>query len=247
MPLTQQPNSTRNYFPKAGFRSYTKVVDLKTSHHQRITGQLHIPVPSSTEKFEWPRACVIWGAGGGTHGPSNIYDALCTYLSSHHGILGFRLEYRYPNDLVNCVKDVETAKDVVCSRGLMSKLVKQVMDMDESNRTDSQEKEKEWHEDILKIENIGLVGWSFGGAVAITAGARDPRVKAVATIASQTYGTDDAPYISPAALLLIHGTGDKCLSDRCSRQCLCVIFAGSLVQHLLAMIAYNRVYLFPKP
>jgi len=68
-----------------------------------------------------------------------------------------------------------------------------------------------------KLDRIGLVGWSFGGAVVISAGAMSDAVRCVATIASQSYGTDQADELSPKALLLLHGTGDKTLSPSSSQ------------------------------
>jgi dienelactone hydrolase len=63
---------------------------------------------------------------------------------------------------------------------------------------------------------IGLIGWSFGGAVVISAAERDNRVKTVVTVASQSYGTGDVSKISPASILLIHGMADKTLPYECS-------------------------------
>jgi hypothetical protein len=68
----------------------------------------------------------------------------------------------------------------------------------------------------FKINKIGLIGWSFGGAVVISAAAADKRVKTVVTVASQSYGTKDVSQIAPRPVLLIHGTGDKTLSFECS-------------------------------
>lgn len=62
-----------------------------------------------------------------------------------------------------------------------------------------------------------LVGWSFGGAPCFTASARDGRVAGVATVASQTAETEGIKELSPRPVLLIHGTGDSCLSSRCSK------------------------------
>jgi hypothetical protein len=62
---------------------------------------------------------------------------------------------------------------------------------------------------------IGLIGWSFGGAVVISAAAREKRVRTVVTVASQEYGTQDVDKIG-ASLLLIHGTADNTLSYSCS-------------------------------
>lgn len=67
------------------------------------------------------------------------------------------------------------------------------------------------------ISRIALIGWSFGGAVVITAGARSDAVVGVATVASQTYGTDAVSHLAPKRLLLIHGTSDSVLPDTCSR------------------------------
>ena len=64
---------------------------------------------------------------------------------------------------------------------------------------------------------VALVGHSFGGAVAITAGVENPEVAAVAALSSQTYGTGAVSYLSPRPLLLIHGTDDEILPDACSR------------------------------
>lgn len=68
------------------------------------------------------------------------------------------------------------------------------------------------------IERVALIGHSFGGAVVISAGARSNLVKAVIPMSTQSYGTDDARRIAPRSLLLIHGTEDEILSDRCSQQ-----------------------------
>ncbi len=61
-------------------------------------------------------------------------------------------------------------------------------------------------------ERVVLVGWSFGGAVVISAGAATAAVVGVATIASQTYGAEAVGKLSPEkSLLLIHGTADRVL------------------------------------
>ena len=74
---------------------------------------------------------------------------------------------------------------------------------------------------LLEREGVGrvvLVGWSFGGAVVITAGAMAERVVGVATVGSQTYGTQAVSRLAPRSLLLLHGTADPILPDRCSRE-----------------------------
>ena len=67
------------------------------------------------------------------------------------------------------------------------------------------------------VERLVLVGWSFGGAVVISAGAASDLVVGVATVASQTYGTEAVSRLAPKSLLLLHGTADQTLPDRCSR------------------------------
>lgn len=54
-----------------------------------------------------------------------------------------------------------------------------------------------------------IVGWSFGGAVAIRAGVESDLVAGVATVSSQTGGTEEVKKLAPEkGLLLIHGTND---------------------------------------
>lgn len=63
-----------------------------------------------------------------------------------------------------------------------------------------------------------LVGWSFGGSPCFTVAAHEPvRVVGVATVASQTARTEGVTMLSPRPLLLMHGTGDTCLSPQCSQ------------------------------
>lgn len=64
---------------------------------------------------------------------------------------------------------------------------------------------------------VVLVGHSFGGAVAITAGAASDAVIAVAALSSQTAGTGAAPAVAPRPLFVAHGEDDEVLPDQCSR------------------------------
>lgn len=63
---------------------------------------------------------------------------------------------------------------------------------------------------------IGLVGHSFGGAVAIAAAAAAPVVKTVVCLATQSYGADCVQQLAPRPLLLIHGDADEILPPVCS-------------------------------
>lgn len=62
---------------------------------------------------------------------------------------------------------------------------------------------------------IGLIGWSFGGAVVISAAEKDERVKTVVTAASQSGGTEGVGRMH-ASIMLMHGTGDRTLPYSCS-------------------------------
>jgi pimeloyl-ACP methyl ester carboxylesterase len=68
-------------------------------------------------------------------------------------------------------------------------------------------------------DSIGVVGHSFGGAVAIQAAATLEMVRAVVTLATQSYGADPAADLGPqCALLLLHGQDDSVLSPDSSRK-----------------------------
>lgn len=67
------------------------------------------------------------------------------------------------------------------------------------------------------VQRAALVGHSFGGAVVIAAGALSPLVAGVVTLSTQTYGTELVLELGPRYLLLVHGTADAILPDRCSR------------------------------
>jgi dienelactone hydrolase len=140
-------------------------------------------------KCEFYRAdtdkCVIYmpGAGGGMHGPSNIYHPLAEDLQKS-GISSLLIDCRYNPDLDECISDMLASID--------------------------------YTDDNYGIKIIGLIGWSFGGAVVISAAAADHRVKTVVTVASQSYGTREVDLIAPRPILLIHGTGDRTLTYECS-------------------------------
>lgn len=68
------------------------------------------------------------------------------------------------------------------------------------------------------INRFILVGWSFGGAPVFTLAGMDQRVRACATVASQTAEIEGIKSVSPRPVLLLHGTGDERLSPLCSER-----------------------------
>jgi dienelactone hydrolase len=67
------------------------------------------------------------------------------------------------------------------------------------------------------IERIGIVGHSFGGAVAIAAAVRHQKVRTVVAIAPQSHGAP-AHALDDRSLLLVHGEDDEILPPACSCQ-----------------------------
>ena len=59
---------------------------------------------------------------------------------------------------------------------------------------------------------IAVAGHSFGGAVAIEAGARNPLIQTVVGLSSQSLGAENAGKLAPRPLLLVHGAADDRLS-----------------------------------
>ena len=68
------------------------------------------------------------------------------------------------------------------------------------------------------IEVVALTGHSFGGAVVIQAAAISEAVRAVVTLATQSYGAAVVSQLPPECeILLIHGTVDSILTPACSK------------------------------
>lgn len=75
----------------------------------------------------------------------------------------------------------------------------------------------QWLEKNEGSKKFALLGWSFGSSPVITVGSQEKeKTFGVATIAAQTAGTKGIRTLSPIPILLLHGTGDKCLTPRCS-------------------------------
>ena len=63
----------------------------------------------------------------------------------------------------------------------------------------------------LDLENIGMLGWSFGGATAVEMAIRDPRVKAAVDQDGQLFGLARSTG-SPRPVLLLHNGSDPLLT-----------------------------------
>jgi dienelactone hydrolase len=115
---------------RAGMAAQATPLKIRTAEGT-VRGILH-PVEAARGAI-----VMVGGAGGGVNGPAGIYEELATRLQ-REGIAALRLDYRHPNDLDECVRDVLAAIDFLHHEG---------------------------------VDRVVLLGWSFGGAVVITAGA----------------------------------------------------------------------------
>lgn len=69
------------------------------------------------------------------------------------------------------------------------------------------------------VDRMGVVGHSFGGAVAVQAAHNEPLVRAVVMLATQSYGTEPLGQLGEGvAVLLIHGREDEVLPYQSSVQ-----------------------------
>ena len=156
-----------------------------------VPGFLHVPQNYRREQTggrEKTAAILLSGAGGGVVGPSSIYLSIADKVASlSKGIPVLRLDYRFPARNKYCVPDVLAAMKYL--------------------------------QDDYAVSRFVLVGWSFGGAPVFTLGGQDDRVVGCATVASQTAETDGIREVGRKGIptLLLHGTGDRTLSPRCSQ------------------------------
>lgn len=70
----------------------------------------------------------------------------------------------------------------------------------------------------IGYERIIIVGHSFSGAVAISAGQNNDSIIGVITLASQTLGAQTVSHVSPRPILIIHGLDDQTLGPHCGEQ-----------------------------
>ena len=68
-----------------------------------------------------------------------------------------------------------------------------------------------WHMASIGYSRVALVGHSFGGGVVLSASRYTTHARAVAALASQTMGAEDAVLLNGRPLLLVHGEADTVL------------------------------------
>lgn len=68
------------------------------------------------------------------------------------------------------------------------------------------------------FHRIAVVGHSFSGAVAISVAPLSRAIVAAVALASQTFGAQGVPHVSPRPILLVHGLADHRLNAYCSEQ-----------------------------
>lgn len=166
-------------------------IPVKDSHGGQVSGFLHLPSNNETSEGSGhasTAAILLSGAGGGISGPASMYLALGNKLPALHArIPVLRLDYRYPARTAPCVADTIAAINFL--------------------------------EEHSAIERVVLAGWSFGGAPVFTVAGRDERVAGAVLVAPQTadamQGARDCGR-RKVPVLLMHGTGDRTLSPKCS-------------------------------
>jgi cephalosporin-C deacetylase-like acetyl esterase len=141
----------------------------------------------AARRREWG-ALYVGGVGGDFDTPaSGLYPTLCTKLT-RADVSGLRVQYRDPTNLHESALDVLTGLCFLQKQG---------------------------------VETAAVVGHSFGGAVVVQAAAHSnrhsPLVRAVVTLATQSYGIEPIADLAPrCGALLIHGMNDTVLPPSCS-------------------------------
>jgi dienelactone hydrolase len=70
-----------------------------------------------------------------------------------------------------------------------------------------------------RVAACGIVGHSFGGAVAAQTAALSPSARALVLLATQTYGAAAVAHLGPRCpVLIIHGAEDEVLAPTCSEE-----------------------------
>ncbi len=130
----------------------------------------------------------LGGAARGLGGPGNVYARLAASLSAAR-ITSLRLQMRRPDP--DPASFQECVLDALAGVSFLRG---------------------------IGAERIALVGVSYGGGVAIRAGALSEHVCGVAAISTQTFGSEAAPQLTPRPLLLVHGLDDDQFSPAVAQQ-----------------------------
>lgn len=165
--------------------------------------RIKVGLPTHTFPANTPLHCLIMvsGAGGGLHGPADLYNDLRHHLtrSTDHRIVTVAMDYRNPAHMTDSLHDVHSTLAQIRSQ--------------------------------YDVSDVVLMGWSFGGGVVVGAAATDTltttrsphshgSIAALITLGTQTAGTDGMERLHRAELscLFFHGGSDTCLPVRCSQQ-----------------------------
>jgi fermentation-respiration switch protein FrsA (DUF1100 family) len=130
----------------------------------------------------------LGGAARGLGGPGNVYARLAESLSAAR-VTSLRLQMRRPDP--DPASFQECVLDALAGVSFLRG---------------------------IGAERIALVGVSYGGGVAIRAGALSEHVCSVAAVSTQTFGSEAAPQLAPRPLLLIHGLEDDQFSPVVAQQ-----------------------------
>ena len=161
-----------------------------------------VGLPVHSFPADTPLHCLLMmsGAGGGLHGPADLYNDLRHRLiqSTEQRILTVQMDYRRPAHMAESLRDVQSTL-------------------------------QQLREQYAVDGGVVLMGWSFGGGVVVGAAGVDVRTRSssepgaivgLITLGTQTAGTDAMERLHRADLscLFFHGGSDTCLPVRCSEQ-----------------------------
>ncbi|KAK4546184.1 hypothetical protein LTR36_002321 [Oleoguttula mirabilis] len=155
----------------------------------KVTGFLHVPSPYRSGEHNKTAAILVSGAGGGVVGPSSMYLSMADKLAS------------LPSQQALLALRLDyryPARNNYCVPDVRAAV-------------DYLQRERQ-------IDNVVLVGWSFGSAPVLTFAGMDDRCIGAAMVAPQTADTEGIRMMAPRPVLLCHGTGDRTLSHTCSKR-----------------------------